>query len=148
LPDARLGLASKLADTLDRKYLSRDLRQYRCLISGAGADLEHTRFCIYLEQLSHASDDKRLRDRLIRTDWQGVIAISTTLECAWYERMPRHGTHRFEHALIANAVMITKASHHAFARDRVVLGFVGKRAADLLHVVILNYYDRREQGDG
>src|SRR5688572_23317324 len=68
LTNTRLRFAREIADAFDRVNLCRNERQHCRLISGAGADLQHAAVAVELQQFSHASDDERLRDRLVGAD--------------------------------------------------------------------------------
>jgi len=106
LANPSLRLARKIADAFDCINLRRDHRQHRSLVPRACANLQHTTILVELKQLRHARNDERLRDRLIRTDRQRVIAIGTTLQCLRHEEVAWYVSDCFEHAWVFDPVMI------------------------------------------
>ena len=70
-----MGRARQLANSLDGVNLRGELRKNRRLITRPGADFQYATFLIQLQQLGHPRHDEWLRDRLIKINWQSVIAI-------------------------------------------------------------------------
>ena len=121
LADACLRFAREIGDALDGINLSRDLRQHGSLVTGAGADLEHTAVRVELQQLSHARDDERLGDSLVSADRQSVIAVSAALQSFRNEEVARHVAERFEDSRVTDTVMIAQTRNHTFAGNGILL---------------------------
>ncbi len=93
-------LFEEFANTFHGVDLFHQRRENRRLIAATGADLEHLlaresgqqRFC-------HASDDKRLADRLPEADWQRRILVSTTSQRLVYKQMSRYVADLVQHHL-------------------------------------------------
>ena len=98
---------------LDRDHLAHELREHRRLIARAGADLEDAMLGARREELGHAGDDVRLRDRLPLADRQRVIAVGDVAVIGRDELLPRDARHRLHDALVADAEALENTQHLA-----------------------------------
>ena len=103
LPQAPLRRPRELLVALDRIDLGRDAAQHGGRVAGSGADLEHAVARRELERRGHRRDDVRLRDRLPGLDRQRRVLVGELGELGGDERLTRHGPHRGEDRLVAEA---------------------------------------------
>ena len=80
------------------------LRQQRRVVARAGADVEDALVAVQLEQLAHAGDDERLRDRLAGADRQRDVVPRLGGERLGDEQVARDVADRLQHALVADVV--------------------------------------------
>src|SRR5690606_9061280 len=109
-------LVEKRLDTLNGIHRDAQLREHRCLIARAGADLQHPlRQAALDQQLAHASDHIGLRDGLSVADGLRRIVVSATCQGFLYEEMPQYGPHYIEHPRILDTT-VAQAGNQPVAR--------------------------------
>ena len=95
-------------------------RQYRRLIAGARADLQHLFARLRIQLLRHIRHDVRLGNRLVVPDRARMIAIriGKRTKRLRNKKMAGNLRHHIKHPLIANPVAFPKKLHHfpAFLR--------------------------------
>jgi hypothetical protein len=106
-PDARcverLARATgELGVALDRDDTGGQPREHRGVVPGPGADVQHGLVAPQLEQLAHAGDDGRLRDRLPLADRQRRVHPRLGAHARRDEELPRHGADRRQHAPVGD----------------------------------------------
>ena len=90
------------------------------MLARPGSNFQNAALLIEFQQFGHSRYDKWLRDRLIKIDRQGVIAIGAATQGFGNKKMARHIPDRFQSFQIANAVMLAQAFNHALAGDAVL----------------------------
>jgi len=96
------GQARQVGVALDRPHVGGERREDRGVIAGAGADVEHPVLRSQLEQLGHASDDERLRDRLSAPDAERGVVVGVGAQVLGHERLARDLLDRPQDALVGD----------------------------------------------
>jgi hypothetical protein len=115
---ALAGDVGQRSETLDGQHLSRQARQDRGLVAGAGADLEHAMLLLQLELLGHVGDDEGLADGLSTRYRHRAVAIGFRPIGRLDEVLPRHLLQRAQHGLIADAPPTQGKLKQHFLRGR------------------------------
>ncbi len=107
LSDCDIGIAEPLQpigraggetrNDLDRVNLAHQTREYRRLVAGARADLEHDVLRPDLEKVGHQRDDEWLRNGLAVSDRQRPVGIRVLPHAIRHELVARHGAHDPQH---------------------------------------------------
>ena len=96
------GRARQHGVALDRDDVAREPRQHGSVVAGAGADVEHVLVAVELEQLAHARDDRRLRDRLPVADRQRRVGPRLAAQAVRHEQVARDGGDRVQDAPVGD----------------------------------------------
>lgn len=109
------GRCCKRLKNLNRPNRVYDLCQHRRLIARSRSDLKNPMIFLEREQLRHQRNDVRLRDGLIKTDWQWLIGICQILKLTGNKEMPRHPLHCAEHGRINDSLFLDLVVDHGDA---------------------------------
>ena len=101
--ERRGGLVGELAEAFDREHLGRDLRQHRCGIAGARADLERLLPALEHQGLRHEGDDIGLGNRLFAGDRERRILIGKLAKILRQEQFARHLAHGLKDEFVLHA---------------------------------------------
>ena len=95
---ARVG--GELRVALDAPDVRGQAAEQRSVVAGAGAHVEHAVGGRELEQLAHARDHERLRDRLAGGEWQRRVLPRVTAQVGRHEEVTRYRRHGLQHARV------------------------------------------------
>src|SRR4029077_1506285 len=90
LGKALAGPLRELGDPLDRVHFGRQLGEYRGLVAGARADVEHPLLAVKRELLRDQRDHVRLGDRLSAADGERGVSVDRVAQLGRYEEFSRH----------------------------------------------------------
>ena len=92
-------------------------REYRSLISGAGAHFKNPMIGVDLEKLRHESHDVRLGYCLRVLNRQGIVIVSAKSVIRGNELMSRDGAHRIQNSVIVNSPVSKLRFNHRLTYD-------------------------------
>ena len=97
----------------DGKHLFGQRAENGSLIAATGTDFERLaeRFATVEQQLDHAGDNERLRNRLAENQRQGRVLVGPVRQRLADEDVPRYGSHGGEDALVADALFAQALDH-------------------------------------
>src|ERR1051326_8318899 len=102
--EARLRLGEQRLVPLDRVDHAAEQREHRCLVAGAGADLQHAMSRLDLQLLRGIGHDVRLADGLAAGDGQRAVVIGAYLERLVDELLAWRSLDGAEHPLVGDAL--------------------------------------------
>ena len=108
--------AQQLLDALDAVGFQAQRGQHRGLVARAGAHFQHPlRDAVFNQRGGHARHHPGLGDGLAVADRQRGVLVGAARQRLVQEQVARHGAHRGEHALVADAALGAQALDHAVA---------------------------------
>jgi len=134
------GLAVQDRVALDGVHFVGDPGQDRCLVSGAGADLQDPLRSFEFQALGHFGNDVGLGNGLAFADGQGEIPVCAVHQGFAHEQVPGHAHHGIDHQGIGDPSGNDLALHHVFAPPGEFFGLV-------IHAVLLTSMSGLRQAD-
>ena len=83
------GRAGEICVALDRVHLAAEQREQCGVVTRPGADIQHAVGRQELQQLQHAGDHQRLRDRLVARDRKRHVCIRAVAQTGLDESLAR-----------------------------------------------------------
>jgi hypothetical protein len=98
------------------------------LVSGPCSDLQHTLILFQIERFHYERDHKRLGDRLLLANRQGIIAVSAPPEGFFHKQMSTDRSHGPQDSGMRNPTSYQLLGHHSLPGN------------DIIHYRIVNLF--------